>query len=211
MERIRRTNREFRIWRLFRTMVRHMKTKYGNAKINNTGYYVITSSTKKENIGKSLHRLVFEDYHDCKLDKNDEIHHIDFDKLNNHPTNLTCMSKKAHRIIHNKNKILSDETKQKLREINTGKTLSDETKNKISESHKDKPLSDEHKQSISKSTNTSGYLNVYKQKNKECKQGFVWCYRYHDENGKRKAISSVDINKLETKVKSKGLKWRKLE
>ena len=76
-----------------------MKTKFGNASINNKGYYVI-SSHKEGNYGKKLHRLVFEDYHNCKLDKNDVIHHIDFDKTNNHPTNLICVSKKAHSILY---------------------------------------------------------------------------------------------------------------
>jgi hypothetical protein len=57
--------------------------------------------------------------------------------------------------------------------------------------------------------NTSGYLNVYKNKNKTCKQGFIWVYQY-SEDGKRKALTSVNIKKLEKKVKEKGLPWRKL-
>lgn len=151
-----------------------IKTKYGMAKINNRGYYVI--STRKEgNHMKLLHRLVFEDYHDCKLDKNDVIHHIDNNPLNNHPTNLICMSKKAHGIIHNNGKTHSDKTK-----IN-----------------------------MSKDRNTTGYLNVFKKKDKTCKQGFLWCYQYY-EDGKRKAIMSVSVEKLEAKVRNKGLLWKNL-
>ena len=44
----------------------------------------------------------------------------------------------------------------------------------------------------------------------DCKQGFVWRYQYVDNKGKRITISSVDLNKLEKKVKSKGLLWLKL-
>lgn len=71
--------------------------------------------------------------------------------------------------------------------------------------------SDEIKEKISKTHNTSGYYNVYKHKNNKCKQGFTWDYRYTDNNGKRKIIRSVDIVKLEEKVKLKGLKWKKFK
>ena len=93
----------------------------------------------------------------------------------------------------------------------------EETKRKISEANKgqkpwntNKSLDSEHKHNISKASNTTGYLNVYKAKNKGCKQGFTWCYRY-TENSKRKNIASVDIKKLKEKVKAKGLKWQKLK
>ena len=58
---------------------------------------------------------------------------------------------------------------------------------------------------------TSNYFRVYKHKNLECKQGFDWRYSYYGEDGKRKEISSVDIKKLEEKVKGKGFEWRKLQ
>lgn len=117
----------------------------------------------------------------------------------------------------------SEETKKKISEANKGnkpwntdKNLSEEHKQKISESMKGtkpwitgKNHSEEYKQNMSESTNTSSYLYVYKRKDKTCKQGFIWCYRYRI-NGKRKAILSVDIDKLEEKVKAKGLPWRKI-
>lgn len=62
----------------------------------------------------------------------------------------------------------------------------------------------------SKSKNTSGYYRVSKLKDGHCKQGFIWRYLYY-ENGKQKVICSVDIHKLEEKVKNKGLKWFKFE
>lgn len=169
-----------------------MQTKYGNAKINSYGYYQI-KSRKEGNNGKYLHRLVFEDYYNCKLDKNDVIHHIDGDKLNNHPANLICMSQKAHGLLHNKDRIFSEEHKQKL-----------------SESHKGMEYSNKDKINMSKSKNTTGYYRVSKNKDNTCKQGFTWRYTY-SEDGNQKSINSVDIEKLKEKVKNKGLKWKKLK
>ena len=40
-----------------------------------------------------------------------------------------------------------------------------------------------------------------------CKQGFIYNYQYYKEDGTRKKIKSVDINKLKDKVISKGLAW----
>lgn len=153
-----------------------IKTKYGTANLHSDGYYVITSR-KEGNHQKKLHRLVFEDYHNCKLDENDVIHHVDFDKTNNHATNLICMSKKAHTLLHNK-----DEDRLHEWAIKQSKTKSNKT----------------------------NYFRVSKQKTPGCKQGFSWRYQYTDENGKRRAIWSVDIKKLEKKVKAKGLEWREL-
>lgn len=58
--------------------------------------------------------------------------------------------------------------------------------------------------------NTTGYYRVSKNKNSIYKQGFVYRYRYYDENGKQKVINSVDLKKLEVKVKERGLPWKKL-
>jgi len=76
--------------------------------------------------------------------------------------------------------------------------------------HIDKNVSNNTKMRISESKNTSGYYRVDKYKDKRLKQGFTWRYQYV-ENGKQKAITSVDIKKLEEKVKALGLKWYKFE
>ena len=60
------------------------------------------------------------------------------------------------------------------------------------------------------STNTSGYYRVTKDKCPHCGQGFIWAYQYYDDNGKLKKVRSVDIKKLEGKVRNKGLEWREL-
>ena len=91
-----------------------------------------------------------------------------------------------------------------------GKHHSEETKKKISKAQSGKKQSKMTKKKRSISTNTSGYLNVYKHKSKRYKQGFIWKYQYY-KNGKRKSISSVDIKKLEEKVKKKRLEWMKFD
>lgn len=72
-------------------------------------------------------------------------------------------------------------------------------------------ISDEHREKISRAKNTTGFFRVYKQKNSAYKQGFRYVYKYYNDDKKHHAISSVDIEKLEKKVKAKGLEWFKLE
>lgn len=106
-----------------------IKTEYGNASIDESkGYYVITNG---ENTGKLLHRLVFEDYHNCTLDSNDVIHHADFDKLNNHPSNLICMSKKAHNILHKTGKIRGESKITPITPVNIEISYQELTNGKI--------------------------------------------------------------------------------
>ena len=56
-----------------------MKTKYGNAKIGNMGYYVITSY-KEGNHRKLLHRLIWEDFWKTEVPKGYDIHHKNEDR-----------------------------------------------------------------------------------------------------------------------------------
>ncbi len=100
----------------------------------------------------------------------------------------------------NSNKRRSDETKQKM-----SKRMSGENNpmfGKIGENHSKYGY-------VKKGGNTSGYYRVYKAKCFRCKQGFFWRYKYR-VNGKQKVISSVDLKKLEEKVKAAGLEWRKV-
>lgn len=70
------------------------------------------------------------------------------------------------------------------------------------------PLSRECKINMSKSRNSLNYYRVTREKDSSCKQGFMYRYQY-TENGKRKHIRSVDLEKLKEKVLSKGLEWIK--
>ena len=53
----------------------------------------------------------------------------------------------------------------------------------------------------------SGIHNVYKHKDKTCKQGFTWQYQFKDENGKKKIMSNVNLDDLKARVLDKGFKW----
>jgi group I intron endonuclease len=101
----------------------------------------------------------------------------------------------------------------------SGYIHTEETKQKMSKNHADfsgennpmynKNHSKESRIKMSESKNTSGYSRVVKQKSEKYKQGFIWRYQYY-EKGKRKFIRSVDIKKLEKKVKDKGLVWGRI-
>ena len=111
----------------------------------------------------------------------------------------------------------TQKSREKISKAHSGKKLSQKTKDKLSKinsgennpffGHKHTP---EARKKISKARNTSGYYRVYKRNEKGCKQGFIWRYEYH-EDGRKKSISSVDIKKLEEKVRAKGLEWIKFD
>lgn len=56
--------------------------------------------------------------------------------------------------------------------------------------------------------NKSGYYRVYLDKDTSCAQGFIYRYNYK-ENGKNTSMAATKIEKLEQKVKEKGLPWKK--
>ena len=156
-----------------------MKTIFGNAKIDD-GYYMITS--RKEGYhGKFLHRLIFEKEYG-EIPKGFVIHHKDGNKLNNCIGNLELMTHKSHSKLHN-----TGENNPMFKIKHPLKTM----------------------KKMSEKQNTTGYFRVYKSKEKQYKQGFIYVYQYFDENKKRKRIKSTSLSKLENKVKSKKLEWIK--
>lgn len=110
-----------------------------------------------------------------------------------------------------KGKLIPEAEKERLRKLCIGKKHSNETKQKISTALKNHTRTDEHCINISKARNKTGYYNVSIYKTKTVKQGWGYRYQYIDENGKKHSIFSIDIKKLEKKVKAKGLKWIKFE
>ena len=163
-----------------------LHTKFGIAKINeDLGYYYI-SSTKEGNKNKYLHRLLFEDFYG-PIPKGCHIHHKDETPLHNCVMNLQMLTHKDHINFH-----LSGDKHHFF-----GKKRDKETCERISKN-------------ISKNANTSGFYRVCKHLDKTCTQGFYWQYLYY-EDGKRQAVRSVDINKLEQKVRNQGLPWYSIE
>ena len=92
-----------------------------------------------------------------------------------------------------------------------GQKLSEETRKKMSETHKNKKHSEETKKKISEARNTTGYFRVIRRKCPDCKNGLRYIYRYRDDNNKKHEIGSVDLEKLEQKVKAKSLEWLKFD
>ena len=99
-----------------------------------------------------------------------------------------------------------------------GKKHTQESREKMSEAlsgenhpNYGKKFSEDRRKKMSKAQNTTGYYRVYKKKRTDYKQGFRYVYQYYDDDKKRHEISSVDIKKLEKKVKAKGLEWLKFD
>ena len=83
-----------------------LHSKFGTAKINNNGYYQITSR-KEGNHKKYLHRLIYEDFWGVELPQQISIHHINGKKLDNCILNLEVMNKSEHNSLHHNGTTLS--------------------------------------------------------------------------------------------------------
>ena len=79
-----------------------------------------------------------------------------------------------------------------------GKKMSETTCKKMSETK-------------TKLMNTTGVYGLTKLIDKHYSQGFRWGFHYTDSEGKRRFISSVNLEKLKQKVAELGLEWRVLD
>ena len=115
----------------------------------------------------------------------------------------------------------SEESKRKMSEFHKGKVLSEETRKRFSEvklGERNNMYGKKHSKNTKKLMslaatrlkNKTGYYRVSKKRDLSSNQGFTWVYQYYDGE-KRRCISSVNFDKLEEKVKAKGLEWYKLE
>ena len=162
-------------------MTEILKTKYGKCTLNRDSYFKINTG---KNNGKLLHRVIFEDFYNIKLDeefpKGVHIHHIDGNRTNNEIWNLEPISIKEHQRMH------------QLGKQNNCYGV----------------CSQRRKENISKARTVTGFFRVYKKKNNIYKQGFSWCYHYYKDSAKRQThITSVDLLKLKQKILAKGLDW----
>lgn len=60
---------------------------------------------------------------------------------------------------------------------------------------------------VSKTKNKTGFYKVFKENDKKLAQGFCYRYEVKLESGKTKILRSIDINRLEDKVKKNGFDW----
>ena len=147
-------------------------TKFGNAKINQDGYYEITS-TKEGNYDKLLHRLIYMDYYDVDLPREIHVHHKNGLKTDNRIENLEAINCSDHCRLHRAGVSLTPEWRRNL----------------------------------SRSRSSTNVFRVTKQKDKSCKQGFLYAYQYYDEDNRRHMIKSTKIENLRDKVLDRGLEW----
>ncbi len=94
-----------------------LHTKFGTAKLQQNGYYIITSC-KEGHGGKRLHRLIWEDFYGCEIPKGYIIHHRNNIKTDNCILNLQLMRDSDHKKIHSETR--SEETKQKMSKSRSG-------------------------------------------------------------------------------------------
>lgn len=108
--------------------------------------------------------------------------------------------------IKNKNKLLTEKKNIKqvfLQEKNENISRYIEQMNQISLSK-----GDVYSQKMSQTLSSTGFYLVSTEKCPKCKTAsIVYRYKYQDEDGKRKTISSIDLDKLEQRVKARGLRW----
>ena len=100
------------------------------------------------------------------------------------------------------------EVAEKISKTKLGKKISKEAKRKISKANLGKKLSEETKRKMSLHQNSTGYFRVYLQSCPLCKSGKTYKYTYYND-GKRIAITSVNLKKLKKKVLQRGLPWEK--
>ncbi|MBQ9024839.1 MAG: HNH endonuclease [Methanobrevibacter sp.] len=128
---------------------------------------------------RMYHRVVWSKHYG-KIPEGYHIHHIDKNKLNNNISNLQLICSSEHSKLH-----FSGENNP-----NYGKKFNMN-----------------HKISLSKAKNETGFYRVSKEYSYNNRKGYRYRYIYVDDNGKRKEIKSVDINKLKEKVLAKNLEW----
>ena len=170
------------------------KSEFGYYYVDDDGYCHITSR-KEGNKGKLLHRVIMEQHLGRELKREEEIHHLNGDVLDNRIENLVlCKNHQEHMKYHPNR---SEETKRKISDSrmgekhwNYGKPMGEETKQKMKNTYAKK--------------NKCGFPNLIVTSCKECVRGFTFKYRYYDENGVRKGISHSKLEDMIQAIIDKG-------
>lgn len=115
------------------------------------------------------------------------------------------------KLLTEKNELLAEKNNIKqifLQEKNENISRYMEEMNQIfSNQNSMKNRSDVYSQKISQALSSTGFYLVSIAKCPQCKTSVLYRYQYQDEDGKRKKISSIDLDKLEQRVKARGLRW----
>jgi len=99
-----------RILREHEVNVDPYRLKSGGIHIGEYGYMRFDNSRSNgKQAGRRLHTLVMEMKLGRPLGREEVVHHIDKDKLNNHPDNLELMTRSDHSVFHHKERRKSNE------------------------------------------------------------------------------------------------------
>jgi len=109
--------------------------KFGKEKIlkqikDNYNYFFINLCKNGKSKIKYIHHLVYETFKG-KLEEGYDAHHINENKEDNFVGNLESKPHNEHSSFHNKNKIVSEETKKKISKSGKGRAVTEETRIKI--------------------------------------------------------------------------------
>jgi len=102
----------------------------GTIRLKEKTYY---TEIKTEAGWRPLHRIVAEEKYGRSIEHNEQVHHLDGDRLNNHPDNIVIIKTTRHMRLHT-----------------IGKKLSAAHKKKIGETLKGHPHSNMHNANVSK-------------------------------------------------------------
>lgn len=110
-----------------------------------------------------------------------EIHHLDFNPLNDRADNLMVCTRKEHDAYHYGDRVEINKKRSGINHPNYGKPLLEETKRKISEVQKGKKLSEETKRKISEAKKGKHHSEETCRKMSEAKKGIKFT-ETHIEN-----------------------------
>ena len=89
-------------------ILKHLKLQ-----INKKGYYTVTLCHNGKSHSFPLHIIIYKTVYG-KIPKGYQIHHIDYDKTNNNPSNLMLIDPSKHLSLHKTGNVPSEKTRQKM-------------------------------------------------------------------------------------------------